>query len=298
MVILVSKISLVALNQCPHCSSSLTTQFLVNDYESKLGEFKIDWCGKCNIWVTNPTVTKESIPLLYETRETTDFPEENRLISFLRGFAHRSYIARLSAFIPTNNISVLDWGCGDGKLSEAFSHKKWVQNVVALDFHKDQPQVLMHAPKAKYLPFSNFFSSESELFDVIIARHVLEHDLSPKDLIKHFEKYLTPEGIVIVEVPSFDTVWLHIFGGRFFSWYVPRHLTHFTKEGLIRAFGDSWECRVLTANTPVMGGSFGNVLGKKISNLGLLGLFFYPLQVALDKSFKKSTTFICIATKK
>jgi len=71
-------------------------------------------------------------------------------------------------------------------------------------------------------------------FDVVTAFHVLEHVPDPVAVARRMLDWLTPSGLLIVEVPNAGGLGATIFGRAWSGLELPRHLSHFTPETLER----------------------------------------------------------------
>ena len=76
------------------------------------------------------------------------------------------------------------------------------------------------------------------VFDMITLWHVLEHLNEPKKIVNLIEEKLINKGYVVVEVPNFNSFQHLISKNNWIHLDCPRHVTHFTKEGLINFFGN------------------------------------------------------------
>ncbi len=70
--------------------------------------------------------------------------------------------------------------------------------------------------------------------DVVTLWHVLEHTEDPRAALVQIRSWLRPGALVIVAVPNLSSVQAHLGGMRWFHLDVPRHRTHFTRDGLLR----------------------------------------------------------------
>ena len=71
-------------------------------------------------------------------------------------------------------------------------------------------------------------------FDVVTAFHVLEHVPDPVAVARRMLDWLTPSGLLIVEVPNAGGLGATLFGRAWSGLELPRHLSHFTPETLER----------------------------------------------------------------
>jgi SAM-dependent methyltransferase len=292
--------SLETLSQCPLCGNSTGLRQLLesSDYESShTGDYPIISCSACGLAFTNPRPTEASIPQLYAARSTPDFALGSKgIVQRLRNWVARRYLLRR---LPKNDsipLDVLDFGCGDGTLtagvSQITSTRTGTTTVTAVDFHDQAPHLLTDCGSSvRYLDYWTW-RSNSNCYDVVFLRHVLEHHPEPLRLISELRESLKPDGVLHIEVPNRRSMWAQIFGRYYVGYYVPRHLMHFDGPSLHRVLSDGG-LRVIEfrkSHTPFIGRSIGYALSMDIDNLGVFGLATYPLQVALDTLFGRSTT--------
>ena len=91
------------------------------------------------------------------------------------------------------NISVLDYGGGDGCLMQSFQHRGCRCDLV--DFVTTPREgVRKLGDTLEDLP------SDSS-FDCIVASHVFEHLHNPREVLETLRQHLHPDGIIYVEVP-------------------------------------------------------------------------------------------------
>lgn len=74
-------------------------------------------------------------------------------------------------------------------------------------------------------------------FDFITLNHVLEHLPDPMILVSELlENNLAPNGLVYIEVPRSDSWQTKLAGRDWMHWDIPKHLTHWTEDGLEKEF--------------------------------------------------------------
>ena len=85
-------------------------------------------------------------------------------------------------------------------------------------------------------------------FDIISLWHVLEHLDEPKKIINFVESKLAVKGLVVVEVPNFNSFQHAINKGNWIHLDCPRHITHCTKTGLSNFF-DNKKFKIIKSST-------------------------------------------------
>lgn len=120
---------------------------------------------------------------------------------------------------------ILDWGCGDGSFVKLLrSHGYDCYGLDAYAAEQDVPYIV-NATIDKPGFSENFF-------DIITCFHVLEHLKSLKESLANAFKLLKANGVMIVEVPNFDSLGSRLFGKRWQPLQIPTHLSHFTPQTL------------------------------------------------------------------
>jgi len=72
----------------------------------------------------------------------------------------------------------------------------------------------------------------AEQYDVVSLFNVLEHLWDSVYSLKRINRLLKPGGLVVLEIPDFDSPSRKRFGKYWFLYHLPRHLSHFTKKSL------------------------------------------------------------------
>lgn len=150
--------------------------------------------------------------------------------------------------LPTvsNNIDMLDIGCGEGFAVAFFTNKGY--RVTGLDYSdagikNHNSDILEKVIIGDVYDSISKLIRESRSFDVINMDNILEHVTDPLFLLKQVCLLLKANGIVVIKVPNEFSV-LH----RYFleneivakpRWVVPLdHISYFNKDGLINICQD------------------------------------------------------------
>ncbi|QDT40357.1 SPBc2 prophage-derived glycosyltransferase SunS [Gimesia alba] len=107
------------------------------------------------------------------------------------------------ALIPSTAQSILDLGCGTGRLGESLKQRQSAQvtgveldPLAAQDARNRLDRVVQHDIET----LSNEFS-EAE-FDCVVCADVLEHLKSPDQTLKQIAHWLTPDGTIVASIPN------------------------------------------------------------------------------------------------
>ena len=124
---------------------------------------------------------------------------------------------------------VLDVGCGAGGIISVFKDKGC--EVLGIDFDEKFLECAKNF-KIPVLRGSINQLDENKKFDLIILNHVLEHIVYPVEFLEKVLKYLNPNGILYIEVPSLE----HVRNGGYkydlLLYWQNAHTIHFNNQTL------------------------------------------------------------------
>jgi SAM-dependent methyltransferase len=238
---------------CPTCGSRRLYELDVLLVRLPRGRHTgfVSGCDDCGLVFSNPLPTADELRDFYshagawragrdEAGAAEDSGAANRGGSWSRPF---SPIEReLSVTNPPAGASVLDFGCGTGKLLDALQACGWqtwgIEPAVDTPFRRHR--------RLESVP-------GEPTFDLIVANHVLEHVTDPLALLRQFARASRPGGYLYVGVPRFDTLPIHrdykyVINGR-------AHLIAYTwpcLQGLLGRAG--WEPVALPPDRVAKGG--------------------------------------------
>jgi 2-polyprenyl-3-methyl-5-hydroxy-6-metoxy-1,4-benzoquinol methylase len=212
-------------NSCCLCGASNQQIILDNLVTKYRDSFSLKKCRNCSYVSTNPIPSDQLLRRYYDH----NYWQSGRLkkSAALKIF-YKWRMSGIVSYIRQNTKSgskILDWGCGDGsfvKLLRAHGYE-----CFGLDAYAAEPDAsyIINATIDKPGFPENFF-------DIITCFHVLEHLKNPKRSIANAFKFLKAGGLMIVEVPNFDSLGSRIFRNRWQPLQIPTHMSHFTPETL------------------------------------------------------------------
>lgn len=192
--------------------------------------FKLSRCEKClSIFVSNPPKNLE--PYYQNISGNTMRSSPGLLIKFARNYLFKLELRKLKPYLQ-NDSRFLDLGSGDGSLSRFLSKKFFTLSCDMYD-----PEHWKLATPYLQLKSDGKLPSKHELMgtDIVVMRHVLEHVKEPKVIMDDLNSAGFKQLVVIV--PNYDTFWQRFFKDDWYYWDPPRHLTHFTLNG-IKSLGE------------------------------------------------------------
>jgi SAM-dependent methyltransferase len=74
---------------------------------------------------------------------------------------------------------------------------------------------------------------QEKAYDVVLARHVIEHMNDANESVRQIrEKLLKPGGLLVLKLPRLDSWEFGLFGATWHGLDLPRHRFHFTRAGI------------------------------------------------------------------
>lgn len=194
--------------------------------------WKLDRCQGCGLVFTNPRFTDEKLTQFYteeyyETGASTCFEmqlvpprfDDYALARTCRGLLRTSRQPRS-----------IDVGCGPGRLVEAFARSGFLAKGI-------EPSAMAAATaqsRNRDITNATVGDMPSNAFEAVTAMHVLEHVPTARAFVKECARILAPGGILVIEVPNYDSRNAKALGSRWPHLYPDSHLYQFTPATLRR----------------------------------------------------------------
>lgn len=268
--------------------------------------YTINLCKKCNCEFTNKIPANNyTWSEIYKTGGSDkQISKNNKEYNFLTNFFYKLRIFQIkkiekitNPYLKKKKLTVLDFGVGDGYLSNYFYKNGNI--VFASDINSSKPTLLNK--NIKYFENKKILKIKTK-FDLILLRHVLEHCPNPKKYIKNLSKKLSKQGIIYVEVPnhcSKSNFFLKIFKNNYAQLCLPHHINHFNKESFTKAFDKEFKLIYHSVNIPVLGTSIQNIIKiKKELRFSALNIILFPLQILISILIKSNTALGIVLQKR
>jgi len=138
---------------------------------------------------------------------------------------------RLLAGLHLNRRTpILDVGCGSGHRLRTL-RRFGFDNLTGIDAHLPVPPTGTGSDGDLRL-LKGAITELTDLFDVIMFHHSLEHMAEPAHVLRAANEILSPGGVVIVRVPLAQSFAWRVYGTEWVQWDAPRHHFLFSPNGL------------------------------------------------------------------
>lgn len=149
----------------------------------------------------------------------------------------RSRLAEINLYAP-NAKSVLDIGCGAGLYIDYLRSKGFKVQGIELSEWGYKSATKKLGLKVHNTPLRKS-TIKTNSIDVITMYDLLEHTRSPLLELKHIKKLLGDDGLLIINVPNFDSFISNKTGSQWNKLIPPNHLYHFTTDSLTNILNKS-----------------------------------------------------------
>jgi 2-polyprenyl-3-methyl-5-hydroxy-6-metoxy-1,4-benzoquinol methylase len=221
--------------QCNLCQSPTRLWVKKNNY----GIYE---CANCGLGQVRPTVTIDLIKKIYASsgHDTPDVKREKKTLNDVyeqeRIYPNSVLDAqRLSEnavkFWKGGELKLLDIGAGYGFFSKAFIQKGFTVSAIELAEQESRLYYEMNNIKPQQVVFEEFNGIDNS-FSHILMSQILEHVIDPIDWVERSYKLLKPNGILIIALPHFNSIFRKVMQSKEPYITPPYHLNYFTRKSL------------------------------------------------------------------
>jgi SAM-dependent methyltransferase len=224
---------------CYQCGGTRHHPFLSaeDDLTGKPGLFQFVTCDDCGLRYQNPRLTLARVKDYYDDeyiahRKKADWGLLTAFFDWVMDRHDRqkdAIVRRYRALAPGDRV--LDVGCAVGTFLQKL-RLRYDIHATGIDF-KD----LSANPSLDGVEFHCGLLHghvATAPYDLVTMWHFLEHDYDPPAALRAARDLLSPEGLLIIEVPRLDSLSFRIFGRRWPGLQAPQHTILYDRESLHR----------------------------------------------------------------
>ena len=170
----------------------------------------------------NSTINKENrISLFLKKKRAEHYLYKKNILGWLSGlkYGFPPYCEWFKIAGVTFDSSILDVGCGDGKLIIDLE-KAGYKNLTGIDpfIEKD----IEYSAQVRILKKN--IDEVSENFDLIMLNHSFEHMDNPLKILKDLRKILSSTGVILIRIPTVSSFAWRAYRENWIQLDAPRHI--------------------------------------------------------------------------
>jgi 2-polyprenyl-3-methyl-5-hydroxy-6-metoxy-1,4-benzoquinol methylase len=190
--------------KCYNCGSADIVKSFVVD------RFRHVRCKNCGMVYANPRLKEDITHNLYNEK-TYDESYKIKLIpsiDFRRNVLGVNKYKQISGYFKKPG-TVLDIGCGLGELLSVFQDNQWI--CTGIEFNEFAATYARETFNLNIVNRSIYDFDKEDKYDLIMLWGVLEHFYDPIKILKKINELLKDDGLLVLEVPSGDSVLVRYF---------------------------------------------------------------------------------------
>lgn len=220
---------------CPVCGANAhSTAITAKDLTVSQLDFQIERCHACDAHFTTPRPSPENIGEFYRSTKYISHTDQDKsiLARVYRAVRKHAISQKLKLIHRTHSTGRLfDLGCGTGAFIKQAAHRGF--QVTGVEPSAEARKHAAATTEAQIYAALSDVPKETR-FDVVTMWHVLEHMYAPAETLKTLHKHMAENGLLVIAVPNRDSWDASHYGRAWAAWDVPRHLTHFSGQDVLR----------------------------------------------------------------
>lgn len=239
-------------DSCPVCGAESHYDFTGSDLMfGRPGSYDYAQCDRCGAVFQIPMPGAEKIAAFYPDDYEQYQPEPSRplkdiekgALKAVHGYGHfdvpGKYILAGHFLGHTkyrntppfrSGRQALDIGCGNGKFLGKLRAQGW--EAQGVEFNEQAVEVCRNSSLKVFHGDLHAAGFPNASFDMVAARHLIEHLPDPNGFMSEVARILRPGGYFYIRTPNSRALGRKIFGKYWFPNEVPRHLVLFSPENL------------------------------------------------------------------
>jgi SAM-dependent methyltransferase len=225
------------IEKCPVTETELTPFISVVDYTVSNQKFQIQANENRSILYTTPRPKDDDLGAYYKSEDYISHTDSkkglfNTAYQTVRKIALKNKLKNIRS-VHSSVQSVLDYGCGTGDFIRFLSENGLT--VYGAEPDPDARKIATEKNPGSVFSTDDILEKDIQV-DVITLWHVLEHIPDFVGVLKKLSEKLKPGGVLIIAVPNFQSFDAQHYKEFWAAYDVPRHLTHFSREGISKVY--------------------------------------------------------------
>lgn len=221
--------------KCTYCRGRFFLRlFFLDDYITG-DKFSLNKCENCGLIQTLPRLSVRQLTKYYRGYREKSGKRFLQPVERLLNHWHKRRVDLIKRY--NSEGVILDVGCGRGAELELFRENGWI--TFGTEFDPNLKKAFLE--KGLNIYIGNFWDAgyKKDQFDAVTLWHSLEHLSDTKRSFEEFSRIIKAGGLLVVAVPNFNSIERRVFGRHWFHLDVPRHLTHFSDEILVKMLNEN-----------------------------------------------------------
>jgi SAM-dependent methyltransferase len=225
---------------CPVCEHEETFFVFAGDdrlLRTSPKIFGLYRCARCRAGFLNPQPTEDEMRQAYPAPYwwVTGGPSRSLVSRLERAYREvmlQRHVQMARRFLPCPRPRLLDVGCGSGTFLHLLRRAAGIEgeglevSAEAAAAARTAYGLTIHTGSIDGVDFPE------ASYDFITMFHVLEHLPQPRKALLKIRTWLAPKGVLLLQVPNYDSLQARLLGERWIGFDIPRHLIAFTPSSL------------------------------------------------------------------
>lgn len=194
--------------RCPSCGSISSDVIFI--YSLRDQTSYIYRCNSCALEFLRPLPLSQIDERQMDSIDDAELFHSELFQSLHKKLIIAPEISSVQKLLGRTDFTMLDVGCGTGWISRIWADTG--AHVTGLE-----PSTVRAAvARERGIRVLSCYAEElegSEMYDLIVLRHVVEHLEDPKAILRSFVSRLNPDGLLLVVVPNIDCIGRKMFSG-------------------------------------------------------------------------------------
>ncbi len=205
-----------------------------SEYLTTDESFTFHRCVECNVLFIDP-VPSDRLSQIYPSNYYSFASPDDSFVYRGKEWLDGRMFKHLLRKLEGNELSVLDVGGGAGwQLSSIKAIDPRVNHTQVVDFDAAAAAISRTNGHEYFLGRIEEYETDKK-FDFILMLNLIEHVEDPSAVLKKVNSILSPQGIVLIKTPNYDSLDGRLFRNHNWAGYhCPRHWVLFTKESFIQ----------------------------------------------------------------